>query len=264
MKTIRQIVLFAALAIGFALPLQAQTQAQADNLQQAVQGSGDKEPVPVATAAHAIADRNYFPWVNAYSGSVVFRNTTNAFTYTMAFPVPLANSTLTMPSMMKRNSWGTAQTPAAATRTYITGSNLTFTANQIAVGTAFRWRFNMTKTAAGTATSTFDVCFGTAGTTADTARVSFTKPAGTADVDEGWVTIECVVKTHSASGVVSGEFIMVHNLAATGHAQIPCVVVNTQSSAFATTTPTNIGVCITSGASDDITINQVTAEALGL
>ncbi|MEI6870700.1 MAG: hypothetical protein WCL08_00320 [Verrucomicrobiota bacterium] len=252
------------LALTLCAPAFSQSQAQLDSLQQSIQGNDAKELTPLATAAHAITDSSFFPYLNAYNGSIVLKNKTNAFTYTMAFPVPLANSTLTLPSLSKRNASGTAQTPAAATRTYITGSNLAFTANQLAVGQVFRWRFNMTKTAAGTATSTFDVCLGTAGTTADTARVSFTKPAGTAVADEGWVTIECVIKTHSASGVVSGEFALIHNLAATGHAQIPCVVVNTQSSTFDTTLPTNIGVCITSGASDAITINQVSAEATGL
>jgi len=57
---------------------------------------------------------------------------------------------------------------------------------------------------------------------------------------------------------------MLHNLAATGHAQIPCVVVNTISSTFDVTTPTNVGLCITTGAADAITIQQVTAEAINL
>lgn len=177
----------------------------------------------------------------------------------------LANKTLTSPNLTLGglsnhlyNNFATAgQTPAAATRTYITGSGLTITAGQIQVGTHIHWRFDMTKTAAGSASSTFDIAFGTAGTTSDTAQVSFTKPAGTAAGDEGWVDIDCVVKTNSASGVVVGEFTLIHNLAATGHAQIPCVVVSTTSSTFDTTTPTKIGICITSGASDAITINQV-------
>lgn len=155
-----------------------------------------------------------------------------------------------------------AQSITAATRTYITGSALTIPPTLLAVGNAFRWRFNVTKTAAGSATSTFDVCFGTAGTTADTARVSFTKPAGTAAVDEGWVEIHCLIRTIGATGVAVGQFILTHNLAATGHAQIPVVSVNTVSSAFdMTLTDLIVGVCITSGASDAITIQMVQAEA---
>lgn len=163
------------------------------------------------------------------------------------------------------NSTATAQTPAATTRTYVSGSALTIPATGLQAGTVLRWRFNMTKTAAGSATSTFDIAFGTTGTTTDTAQVSFTKPAGTAAVDEGWVEIECVVKTINAStGVVQGEFTLIHNLASTGHAVIPCVAVATTSGSFNTVSPTFVGICITTGASDAITISQVSCSAFNI
>ena len=88
------------------------------------------------------------------------------------------------------NASTAGQTPAASTRTYLTGSNIAIPAIKLKVGAIYRCRFGMTKTGAGTALSTIDVCFGTAGTTADTARLSFTKPAGTAVADEAWVDIE--------------------------------------------------------------------------
>ncbi len=154
-----------------------------------------------------------------------------------------------------------AQSPSAGSRTYITGSNITIPREALQVGTIFRWVFNMTKTGAGTATSTFDIAFGVAGTTADTARVSFTKPGGDATADQATVTIVAICRGPvGASGVVVGQFHMSHNLAATGHAAIPTVDVNTVSSAFDILETTNIGVCITSGASDAITIQCVTAE----
>lgn len=159
-----------------------------------------------------------------------------------------------------------AQAPVAATRTYITGSQLPIPSIGLQVGTVLRWHFDITKTAAGSATSTFDIAFGTAGTTADTAQVSFTKPAGTGAADEGWIDIECVIRAVGAAtaGVAVGEFRLIHNLSATGHAQIPCVVVNTVSSGFAITPSlvTSVGICITTGASDAITINQVSAEVI--
>ena len=160
----------------------------------------------------------------------------------------------------------TPQSPTAATRTYITGSKITVPATKLQIGTIFRWKFNITKTAAGIAESTFDIAVGTAGTTADTARVSFTKPAGTAVIDEGFIEIIAIVRGPlSASGIMVGEFMMVHNLAATGHATIPCVVINTVSAAFDVTVANLfVGICITSGAADAITIQQVTAEALNL
>ena len=54
-----------------------------------------------------------------------------------------------------RNGYATAgQTPAATTRTYITGSDVgPFTAGQLAVGTIIHWHLDITKTAAGTASS---------------------------------------------------------------------------------------------------------------
>lgn len=164
------------------------------------------------------------------------------------------------------NASTTSQAPAASTRTYITGSALRIGTNKLQIGSVMRWRWNMTKTAAGTATSTIDVCVGTAGTTADTARVSFTKPAGTAAADEAFCEVEVVVRGPiSASGVMVGEFTLVHNLAATGHAIIPCVCVNTVSAAFDLTTPSLIvGLCITTGASDAITIQQMFAEGYNI
>lgn len=160
----------------------------------------------------------------------------------------------------------TAQSIPAATRTYIAGSAITIPSSKMKIGSKFSWKFNMTKTAAGNAASTFDVCVGTLGTTGDTARLSFTKPAGTAAADEGFVIIEAVVRGPlSASGVMVGEFVMYHNLASTGHATIPTVCVNTVSGTFDVTTANLIvGVCLTSGASDDITVQQVSAQAFNL
>jgi hypothetical protein len=130
------------------------------------------------------------------------------------------------------------------------------------IGTILRWRFNLTKTAAGTASSTFDVRIGTAGTTADTAVLTFTKPAGTAAADEGEVQIWVVSRGPlTASGIFAGNFTLIHNLAATGHAVIPVVAVNAVSSAFDVTTANLIaGLSVTSGAADAITIQQLRAE----
>jgi hypothetical protein len=164
------------------------------------------------------------------------------------------------------NNWSVAsQSPTATTRTYITGSGILIPIYKLRIGTKFRWTFNMTKTAAGIATSTIDIAFGTTGTVSDTARVSFTKPAGTAVADEGWVTIDAIVRGPlSASGVVAGHFNMTHNLAATGHAIIPIVDVQVQSSGFDVTTPTYVGLCITTGSADAITIQQCFADASNL
>lgn len=154
-----------------------------------------------------------------------------------------------------------AQLPVAATRTYITGSALRVPVGGLKVGAQLYWAFNMTKTAAGVATSTIDICAGLLGTTADTAQVSFTKPAGTAAIDEGLVIVEGIVRTVSATaGVIVAELVLLHNLAATGHAQIPVVAVNTISGSFDNSSESLIlGLCITTGAADAITIQQVSS-----
>lgn len=163
------------------------------------------------------------------------------------------------------NSSYAQQAPAAATRTYINGTALQ-TPGGLKVGQKFKWRFNMAKTGAGTATSTIDIAVGAAGTTSDTARVSFTKPAGTAAADEGVVTVEAVVTAVSnTAGGMRGEFTLIHNLAATGHAQIPCVVVYAASAAFDNdNNDLYVGLCITTGAADVITIEWAEGETFNV
>lgn len=165
---------------------------------------------------------------------------------------------------LKNNQSVAAQAIAAATRSYIAGTNLQFAAGELQVGSRFRWVFDVTKTAAGTAASTIDICLGTLGTTGDTARVSFAKPAGTAVIDNGRFVIEGTVRAVGASCVIAGHMEMTHNLNATGLATIPAVNVTTISSAFSSATATNIGVCITTGAADAYTIQMVTAESWNL
>jgi hypothetical protein len=167
-----------------------------------------------------------------------------------------------------RNFSTAAQVVAAATATYVTGSKLAIPEGGLKVGSKIKFVLDITKTAAGTAASTYAIVFGTAGTTADTARVSFTKPAGTAAIDAGKIVIEAVVRSVSATGVVVGVFNLTHNLAATGHATIPSVNVTTVSSGFdntaATLDPGYIGLVVTTGASDAITIQMVEAELSGV
>jgi hypothetical protein len=192
---------------------------------------------------------------DAYRGGI-------AVIFPDAAAASLARGVWPMPGV--QNFSTAAQTPSAAVRTYITGSALAIPGN-VRPGTVLKWKFNITKDANGSATSTFDICVGTTGTTTDTARVSFTKPAGTAVADEGWVEIVAIVRSVSATGVVVGEFTLGHNLAATGHAVIPVVAVNTVSSGFDNSAAGLVfGVCITSGAADAITIQQVIAECAGL
>lgn len=159
-----------------------------------------------------------------------------------------------------------AQIVPAAIRTYIAGSQVAVPSGKLQIGSCFRWRFNITKTAAGVAASTYDIAIGLTGTIADVARLSFVKPAGTATVDEGWVEISMVVRGPlSALGVCVGQFVLSHNLAATGHTILPGVAVNTVSAPF-DITPAGliVGLCLTSGAADAITTQLVQTEAWNL
>ena len=160
-----------------------------------------------------------------------------------------------------QNNFSTAaQAVSAATRTYIIGSGLTIVAGLLKVGTRIRWVFDVTKTAAGTAASTLDIAIGTAGTTSDTARVSFTKPSGTAAVDCGRFVIEAIVRSIGANCVIAGHMSMTHNLSATGLATIPCVEVTVVGASFDVSAATKIGLCLTTGASDAYTIQSVSVE----
>src|SRR5438046_1702111 len=74
--------------------------------------------------------------------------------------------TLSMPGIVNAS---TADLTVAAVDIYVAGSNLAVPAHGLNAGTIFRWRFVMTKTAAGVASPVVTVRVGTAGTTADTA-----------------------------------------------------------------------------------------------
>ena len=176
------------------------------------------------------------------------------------FSVPITATKFNNNSFVENYSI-TSQSPTAATRTYITGSNINFIANSLAVGTRFFWVFDVTKTAAGIAESTIDIAVGTTGTISDSAILSFIKPAGTAVIDNGLFRIDALVRSIGASTVIVGHMQMTHNLSATGLATIPCVDVTNVSSSFDSRTATKVGLCITTGAADAYTIQMVYAQA---
>lgn len=164
-----------------------------------------------------------------------------------------------------RNYSVAAQVIPAAARTFVTGSQLAVPAGGLKVGSKIRFVLDITKTAAGTASSVFDISFGTAGAVADTARVSFTKIAGTAAVDVARVVIEAVVRTVSSTGVVVGQFTLTHNLLATGFSTLPCGNVVTISSGFDNSgQELFVGLNVTTGAADAYTIQKATAELVGV
>ena len=73
--------------------------------------------------------------------------------------------------------------------TVITGSLFQLPTNDLVVGSRFEWDIGITKTAAGVATWTAAVKFGTAGTTSDAAIATFTSTTNTAAADQAYLRI---------------------------------------------------------------------------
>lgn len=158
-----------------------------------------------------------------------------------------------------------ADVVASAADTYLTGSGL-YVSGRLKAGTVLEWALRMTKTAAGTATPTWILRFGTAGTTSDTARLTFTGAAQTAATDTGMVWISVVVGSYSSSGVLIGALQMDHTGTTTGFmngAQGQMLTVT--SAAFdMTVAGSRVGISVNPGASGVWTHQLVSARAFGL
>ncbi len=154
----------------------------------------------------------------------------------------------------------------AAATAYLTGSDIAVPAGKLRIGTIFKWKLSLSKTAAGTAANTFDVRVGTAGTTADTSRLSFTTGTATGVVDQGQIDIMAVVRGPlSASGVMQGIFNLSHELAATGLHNKATRVHHVLSGAFDVTVANLIiGLSCTTAASTVLTFQLIAAEAKNL
>jgi len=151
----------------------------------------------------------------------------------------------------------------AATLTQILGSLISVPPQGFQVGTVFRWRFNMTKTAGGTAASVFHIRIGTAGTTADGIVATFTTGLGTAAIDTAVVEVTMTIRTLGGAATVTANLMINHNLAATGWLVIPTACINGTMAAFNSTTAQQfISMTITSGASVVPTVQSCVAECI--
>lgn len=148
-----------------------------------------------------------------------------------------------------------------ATDTYLTGSFIAFPAGGPKVGTKYKCRFSVGKTAAGTATPIIQVRTGTAGSTADTSRLSFTFSAGSAATDQGWFEVSVVFRTvgTSTSAVAQGSCALTSQ-ATTGFSTLIKNVATTSAGFDSTTAGIGIGVSVNGGASASWTVNMVVAE----
>lgn len=162
--------------------------------------------------------------------------------------------------------------PASAT-TYLNGSAITIpTGERVKVNTWFRWRFLITKTAAGTVAQSVLIKWGVNGTTADATIITLTLPVGTAVADQAEfdVIVGFQVITPAGAGtavaIVVAYLRMVHNQSATGWATIPVVVLAPVTSAGfnSDVNLSKIGLAFTAGASYVLTVPSLVGEAKNL
>lgn len=158
------------------------------------------------------------------------------------------------------------QSPFTAADTYIAGSSLQLPSFSMQVGTLFRWRFSVSKTAAGVATPVYQIRIGPNQTTADTSRLTLTGPPQTAAADVALIEMLVTCRSVGGAGVIQGTIFLNHNLAATGFANNASGVVEGTSAGFDNTGPTIggqfIGVSLNAGAAAVWTMTQARAEAL--
>lgn len=153
-----------------------------------------------------------------------------------------------------------AQGPGFAADTYVVGSAIPVLGiGALRVGRLYHWRFIISKTAAGTATPILTVRVGTAGSTADTARLTFTWGAGSAAIDRGEIELEALVTAIGATAVLRGKANWTTNLTTTGLTNA-VKALQVTSSAF-DITPANqlIGCSYNGGTSAVHTVEWVSA-----
>lgn len=161
--------------------------------------------------------------------------------------------------MIYTNQSTSQQGAGFSSDTYLTGSSISFPSGSPYVGTTYEAYFDVTKSAAGTATPIITVRIGTAGTTADTAICTFTFGAGTGVADVAQVQIICTFRSvgSGTSAVLQGIAAATTNLTTTGWSNAKKAVVVTSSGFNSTTASLKIGMSYNGGASASHTIQLV-------
>jgi hypothetical protein len=154
-----------------------------------------------------------------------------------------------------------------AVDTYLTGSDIVIPNNSLKVGSRYHLIFDVSKTALGTATPIIYVRFGTNGSTADTARLTFTFLNQTAAADIGTFEVWVIFRTigSGTSAVIQGSARCTHRLQITGLQNLPSPTLQVTSSGFdSTIANSKIGVSVNGGSSAAWTIKLVQAELSNL
>lgn len=118
---------------------------------------------------------------------------------------------------MAYSNFSTGSQVASTTDVYITGSNISIPSGGPYAGTIYHLVFDIVKSA-GTGSPVITIRYGTAGSTADTSRASFTYGVGTSVADTAKFEINCLFRTvgSSTSAVIQGSSGMICNLPLTG------------------------------------------------
>jgi hypothetical protein len=156
-----------------------------------------------------------------------------------------------------------AQIASHSADTYYVGLQV---ADRVQAGSWFRWTFRANK-GGGTATPTYIIRYGTAGTTSDTARVTMTGAAQTAVADEGYFIVEAGFRAVGASAVLVGHHALFHRLATTGFSVTASNVFLTPvvSATFDSSVANSIiGLSVNPGASGAWVTDLVTLDAVNL
>lgn len=143
----------------------------------------------------------------------------------------------------------TAQNLTASAANVVSGTLFQLPTNALNVGSRFRFELGITKTAAGTATWTVAVKWGTAGTAADAAIASWISGTNTAAIDQATLAIEVYIASVGAAATATCISMYVNTLTnATGLGIVNFVPSSTAAFNSAAATPF-MHVDITPGAS---------------
>lgn len=159
-------------------------------------------------------------------------------------------------------SWSIADQLLGVADTYVTGSRILIPSVGLQVGSRIRFRWSVSKTAAGLAAPIYTVRLGTAGSTADPAVWTHTGVAQTAVAEVGWFELNLIVRSIGASGVIHGVLAVARTggTAATGLAAVPAAIVTGGAANVAFAAGQGIGLSINPGASSAWTVGQVQAD----
>ena len=147
--------------------------------------------IGAATTIHNLIDTTNHPVTGLVAGQLIKATaaTTYAFGYDTQFNASVTNQT------------------GFAADTYLIGSAIAIPNSSLRAKSRYRLRFAMTKTAAGVAALVVTVRFGTNGTVADTALLTFTSPTTqTAHIDTATFDLEISFRTvgSGTAAVISG------------------------------------------------------------